>query len=352
MNHENFAEEILFKLADCSAISGFEQKSLSALQSVFASLAAEAARDPMGNTTFLKKGGAGRGKIMLAAHFDEIGLMITGMDERGILTFTPVGGIDHKTLLNQTVIVHGRRDLKGIICYEPRSLLRETERNIAVPSSRMGIDLGLPAAKVRELIRPGDIVSIEGRNLRLLNGLASGKAFDNRAGITAMAVCLRELTRLRHAHDVYAVATVQEEVGLRGAAVSSHQIEPDIAFILDVTHAQTTDSKDKVKVALGKGPVIALGPNIHSGLLRYVRTCAKDHRIPVQLDPTPRATGTDARVIQLTGAGIPTALLSVPLRYMHSSIETISLSDIVSCGILLAQLIANLPEDLEEILCF
>jgi endoglucanase len=124
-----------------------------------------------------------------------------------------------------------------------------------------------------------------------------------------------------------------------------------MALVVDVTHAQTTDSKSQVNICLGKGPAAALGPNIHSSLLRYLRACAKENRIPLQLNPTPGPTGTDARVIQLIRAGIPTALLAIPLRYMHSSIETVSLQDIVSCGVLLAQLIANLPENLEDVLC-
>lgn len=363
MNHEKFAAEALLSLSELSGVSGYEKQSLAVLKSLFADLATEIIEDHMGNTIFIKKGKDNKkskqmsepigeaGKIMLAAHFDEIGLMVTQIDGKGILRFVPVGGIDNKTLLNQAVIVHGKTDLHGVVCYEPKAFLAEKERDTAVNSGKMGIDLGLPAEKVREAVKPGDIVSISSKNLRLLNDLVSGKAFDNRAGITVMAICLRELGRLKHKHDVYAVASVQEEVGLRGAATSSYHIDPDAAFVIDVTHAQTTDSKNQVNISLGKGPAAALGPNIHSGLLSYLRECAKENRIPLQLNPTPGPTGTDARVIQLTKSGIPTALLAIPLRYMHSSIETVSLQDIVSCGVLLAHLIANLPENLEDSLC-
>jgi endoglucanase len=142
---------------------------------------------------------------------------------------------------------------------------------------------------------------------------------------------------------------VQEEVGLRGGKTSSEKILPALAVVIDVTHAQTLDTKNQVSINLDKGPVLTIGPNIHPELLKGMTQAAEENRIPYQIQPTAGPTGTDARIIQLAGHGIPTALLSVPLRYMHTSVETASIKDIADCGKLLAYYIASLPEDLEEL---
>jgi endoglucanase len=150
---------------------------------------------------------------------------------------------------------------------------------------------------------------------------------------------------------VIAVTTVQEEVGLRGAITGSDKIEPSIAVVIDVTHAQTMDTKNQVSINLDKGPAIPVGPNIHPEVLAKMIKTAEENRIPYQIQPIAGPTGTDARVIQLAGHGTPTGLISIPLRYMHTSVETASLKDITNCGKLLAYFIASLPEDLEELSC-
>lgn len=346
------AKRILNELSEKSGVSGYEHFLQPDLNDLFTSFETTLSSDCLGNCYFEKKGFNSKQSIMLAAHSDEIGLMVTHIDQRGFLHFTAVGGIDGRTLIHQEVIVHGLKDVNGIICFIPSQDNMDAERKRAIDPINMVIDIGYGQERANEIVKPGDIVSIVRKPLNLLNEITSGKALDDRAGITVLAICLNELNRIKHRHNVIAVATVQEEIGLRGALTSSQRLNPSIAIAVDVTHAQTLDSKSQVNTYLGKGPVITLGPNIYPDIFSRLVSSAKEHRLPYQLQPVPGPTGTDARVIQLVGYGIPTGLVSIPLRYMHTSLETASLSDIVDCGRLLACFIASLPEDLEELTCY
>ncbi len=322
----------------------------SLIQGVFNQFPAEISKDFMGNNYVIKKGIKSKQAVMLAAHLDEIGLIVTYFDNLGFVHFSTVGGIDQRTLLNQEVIIHGREDINGVVSLVSREKLTASKKSFLIDD--LIIDIGYSQEKTVQLVKPGDVVSIKREPFTMLNQNIAGKALDDRAGITVMAVCLNELCRIDHKHDVIAVATVQEEVGLRGAFTGTDRIKPEIAVAIDVTHAQTLDTKAQVNIQLGKGPVITLGPNIHPRIYSGLQTAAKENRIPYQIQPVAGPTGTDARVIQLSGQGIPTGLVSIPLRYMHTSVETISVLDVVDCGKLLAYYIASLPEDLEELSCF
>lgn len=346
-----FAKNILASLSEESGVSGYEQGLEPRIRTIFQPLVNEIFQDTFGNIYLIKKGKFEQSSVMLAAHMDEIGLVVTDIDSRGFLHFIPVGGIDERTLLYQEVIVHGKEDILGIICSKPRGLISEDEKNKPVSIRQMGIDVGLSLEEVRKVIKPGDIVSIKRKIIELMNNIVSGKSIDDRVGLAVLAVCLNELKKLKHNYNVYAVATVQEEVGLRGAVTSTYRLKPDLAVAVDVTHAQTPDTK-KVNIKLGQGPVISVGPNIFPKIFDQLCNCAKTNRIPYQVQPVPGPTGTDARAIQLTNSGIPTGLLSIPLRYMHTSVETIALQDIVNSGKLLAYFISSLPDDLEELVCY
>jgi len=310
----------------------------------------ETSTDRFGNIYFRKKGRQSNYSIMVAAHLDEIGLMVKYIDSRGYLRFTTVGGIDPRTLPAQEVYVHGRETLLGIIGSIPPHIQHEKSEK-AMKIDDLAIDVGLPYDKVIALVQVGDPVTIKRECVSLLNDLVAGKALDDRAGIVVMLQCLLELQKLYHAHDVIFVATSQEEVGIRGAITSAYTINPDIGIAVDVTHAVTPDTKGQVNIELKKGPTIALGPNIHPKIYDHLIKTAKENRIPHQIEPIPGASGTDAWAIQVTRSGIPTGLVSIPLRYMHTSVETVSMQDITNAGSLLAYFIASLPDDLEEFLC-
>lgn len=345
------AKAFLKELSEHHGVSGYECLIAPLVIQEFQSSAEEVQTDRFGNIYALKKGKTGRYKIMLAAHMDEIGLMVKKIDPRGFLRFTTIGGVDQRTLLSQEVIIHGRQPILGVIGSMPPHLVQE-DGNKAVKIEDMGIDVGMPYEEIHNVIQVGDIISLKRSPLELLGGLLAGKSFDDRAGVVVMQICLQELHHLHHAHDVIAVITTQEEVGLRGAITSTHTLNPDLAITIDVTHATTPDTKGQVSVELGKGPALALGPNIHPVVYKGLSEAAQDARIPYQILPIAGMTGTDAWAIQVAQAGVPTGLLSIPLRYMHTSVETLDIQDVVYSGLLLAHYIASLPEDLEGSICY
>jgi len=346
------AREYLSLLSVGSGVSGYESSIASMVMERFKPLTDEMSCDSIGNVYALKKGNKRRAKIMLAAHMDEIGLIVKKIDSRGFLRFTSIGGVDQRTLLSQEVLVHGRQTISGIIGALPPHMLQNGDLDQAVKMEEMVIDVGLSPASVNEVIQVGDIITLRRETYSLLNNVIAGKSLDDRAGVVVMMVCLEELSHLQHAHDVIAVATIQEEVGVRGALTSSYTLNPDLAVAIDVTHASTPDTKGQVTIDLGKGPAVAMGPNIHPAIYRHFADTAKEHRLPIQIEPIPGASGTDAWAIQVTQEGIPTGLISIPLRYMHTSVETLDMQDVLNSGKLLAHFIASLPEELEEFLCY
>jgi putative aminopeptidase FrvX len=346
------AKEFLRLLSRESGISGNEASVAALIRAEFELLSDEVNIDTFGNVLALKKGSKKSSRIMLAAHMDEIGLIVHKIDERGFLRFISIGGIDPKILLSQEVIVHGRRQIPGIIGSIPPHLLTEGDTDKAVKMEDMAVDVGLPVEMVHKVIQVGDIISLQRDSCELLGNIVAGKSFDDRAGVVVLKICLEELSRLHHSHDVIAVATTQEEVGIRGALTGAYSLNPDMAIVIDVVHGCTPDTKGQVNIELGKGPSVALGPNIHPVIYQHLSETALLQRLPMQTEPLPGPSGTDAWAIQVTQAGIPTGLVSIPLRYMHTTVETLDLQDVLNCGKLLAYAIASLPDDLEGLLCY
>ncbi len=343
----------LKRLSEATGISGHEAGVRSVVQDLLAGLADEIRTDKMGNLIALKRGAGRRDedrpapKVMFAAHMDEIGLIVSKI-EKGFLHFTQVGGFDQRVLLGQEVIVHARQPLPGIIASQPPHVLPEDKRDKVVEMSDLMIDVGLSEAEVNERVRIGDLVTLRSTPVELQGGLLSGKALDDRACIAAMAVCLDMLRSRYHTWDVYAVATVQEEVSLLGAFTSTFGILPDVGVALDVTFGDQPGVAENRTLGMGKGPAIALGPNIHPRLFDQLVQVAKANELPYQVDPEPGPTGTDAWAIQITRAGIPTALVGIPLRYMHTPVETVSTRDVQRTGRLLADFVASLDDTFLE----
>ncbi|KLU58949.1 putative aminopeptidase YsdC [Peptococcaceae bacterium CEB3] len=343
-------ENFLRLLSEGSGVSGYESGLTAFLENEFAAWSDRVYTDKFGNLYAGKDGKGGKYTVMLAAHMDEVGLVVTQVDERGFIRFTDVAGIDARTLLGQEVVIHGSREVAGVIGSMPPHLLRATEVDQALKMENLGVDVALPAEAARALIQVGDIITIKRRVRKLLNQVLAGKSFDDRAGVAVMAVCLEELSERRFYPNVVAVATTQEEVGLRGAVTAAFSLHPDLGIAIDVTHAAGPDSPATLE--LGKGPAIALGANVHPAIYRQLVQSARSARLPYQVEPIPGTSGTDAWAMQVSREGIPTGLLSVPLRYMHTSVETLDLQDVVLTGKLLAEFIAGLPEEGEELLCF
>lgn len=336
---------LLKSLSEASGVSGYEDQVRELVVEAFTALADEVRVDSMGSVIALKKGVGPepRHRVMLAAHMDEIGLIVSKLD-RGFLRFTQVGGFDVRTLMGQEVIVHGRRDLPGIIGSRPPHVLSADERDKPVPMDELFIDVGLMEVELGTAVRIGDLVTIRRPFIELKNGLVSGKAFDDRAAVVSVALCLDALQTLKHEWDVYAVATVQEEVGVRGATTSTYGIVPDIGIAIDVGFGKQPGVSERDAIELDKGPALTIGPNIHPAMWSELKRVADTFEIPVQVEVDPRPTGTDARAIQVTREGIPTALLSIPLRNMHTPIETLATKDLARTGRLMAQFIAGLDD--------
>ncbi|MBN1583633.1 MAG: M42 family metallopeptidase [Anaerolineae bacterium] len=334
-------------LSQASGVSGYEDRVRAIVQETFAPLSDEMRTDAMGNLIALKRGSGGDGprrKVMLAGHMDEIGLIVTALD-KGFLRFTQVGGFDVRTLMGQQVIVHGRQDLPGIIGCRPPHVLSAEDRKKPVPMDELFIDVALSQAELEKQVRVGDLITIRRELIELQNDLVCGKAFDDRAAVVAIGVCLDTLQSLQHEWDVYGVATVQEEVGLRGAITSAFGIVPDVGIAIDVGFGRQPGVGDQDgAIDLGKGPALCMGANIHPAVFERLKSLADELEIPFQVEISPGRTGTDAWAIQVTQDGIPTGLLSLPLRSMHTPIETLSIKDVARTGRLLAHFIASLDE--------
>ena len=343
-------KELIKTLSDLRGISGYEYRISDKIAEFFSPYADEVRKDALGNIIAVKRCGKDNApKIMIEAHTDEIGLMVSGIDKNGFILFVPVGGVDKRILPASEVIVHGIKDLKGVIGAKPPHLQNPGEQNKSSEMSDMAIDVGMNEEQVRAVVSIGDSITFA-QSVGEMGGQFSGKTLDDRAGVAAIVTVMKNLTKLRLDADVYAVAAVQEEVGLRGAKTAAYGVCPDIAVSIDVCHGITPDNS-KNAFEVGDGVVISIGPNIHPKLFERLKKTAAEHHLKVQYDVDGGDTGTDAWAIQVSRMGVPTALLSIPLKYMHTSVETLCVSDVEITAELLTFFIHNIGEDTEGWLC-
>lgn len=287
--------------------------------------------------------------LMLAAHMDEIGLMVTYVSDEGFLSIAAIGGVDAAILPGMRVDVHAQGGtLRGVVGRKPIHLIDADERKNVTPLDKLVIDLGMPAKDVKKKVRVGDSITIAAGFEQFGRGMAVSRAFDDKVGVF---IACRVMEKLADDPDYggnfVAAITVQEEIGTRGAMTSAHAVMPDVALAFDVTHATDYPGIDKSKhgnIVCGGGPVIARGPNINPVVFERLVKAAEDEGIPYQLEAEPSVTGTDARAIQVTREGIPTGLVSIPLRYMHTPTEVISLDDVSATIRLIARFAADLDE--------
>jgi endoglucanase len=304
------------------------------------------------NNIYVNKKGNGKNRIMLMAHADEIFLMVTEIIENGFIKFKAVG-LDPKVLVSQEVYIHGKEKLTGIIGIKPPHLMSTVEKEKTISIDNLLIDTGYSKESLEKLVRVGDYVTLKRNFYELLNNNVSCKAIDDRAGITAMYKCCKDLAKLNHEADVIFVCSAQEEVGHRGAKAACYDFKPDLAIAIDVTFDSGSFGAKDRENQLGKGPVICVGPNIHPKLKNYIIKVAEEFHIPYQVEVEPGNTGTDAWDIQVAGLGVPTLLISIPEKYMHTSVEVVNMEDIKNTGKLLAKFIEKIgKEELEGLLCF
>lgn len=333
----------LEKITQKDGVSGYEKNVSELIAGAFSAYVDETRTDHLGNLIFLKRGQGERPpRLLICAHMDEIGLIVTKIEEHGFLRFTSLGGFDMRTLPGQEVTIYGRETLPGIIGFRLPHLHTQQEKSRSVKMEDLYLDTGLPPKIVHKSIPVGSVAAIKRDFLTLRHNCRAGKALDDRAGVAALWQCARELTKIRHEADLYLVATVQEEVGTRGAVVSTYGISPDVGIAVDVCHGDFPGALEHEVSPLAQGPVVTAGPNIHPLVGEKLRQIAAAYHLPCQQDVSSGPTGTDARAIQVSLEGIPTGLLSIPLRYMHTSVELVNLEDVKVSGLLLAYFVAGI----------
>ncbi len=337
---------LLKSLITTPGLSGYEAPIREVIEAAWQPITDELSVSPLGSLHGLKNGIASepRPTILIAAHMDAIGLMVTSVVD-GFLKVTEIGGLDARVLPGQLVIVHGRQDLPGVIVQPPAHLLPASAREGPVPLKYLLVDTGLRPQRVKQLVRTGDLISFSQEPIQLQSDTLAGRSLDNRASVAALTLCLQELQSRRHAWDVWAVATTQEEETLGGAKTSAFLLHPDLAVAVDVTWGKSPGTPEHKTFPLDKGPTLGWGPNIHPGLHRSFKQLAEQLEIPYAVEVMPRHSGTDAFSLQVATEGIPTMVVSIPLRYMHTPVEVVALKDIRRAAHLLSEFIAHLDID-------
>ena len=326
--------DLLKKLANAPGVSGFEGDVRNIITNELENYVDEITIDNLGNLITSKKGKDDGKKIMLAAHMDEIGLMIKYIDKNGFIKFTKIGGISDQTLLNHRVLIHtAKGKVPGVIGSKPPHLMKPEDRKKVVKHEDMVIDIGAGSRKEAEkLVSVGDPITLKQEFTQLANSMLTGKSFDNRV---SCAIIVEVMKRIESAATIYGVGTVQEEVGLKGAKTSAFRINPDMAIALDVAVAGDHPGikEGEAPACAGKGPVIVLTDASGNGIITHPKvkelliSTAEAKEIPYQLIVSEGGT-TDATAIYLTREGIPSGVLSPAVRYMHSPVEVVNLKDI------------------------
>jgi putative aminopeptidase FrvX len=281
-------------------------------------------------------------RLLVLGHIDEIGLIVTHIDDEGFLWFRAVGGWDAEILVGQRLVVDtSGGPVSGVVGKKPIHLQREDDRKKIADIRELHIDVGArDGAQARELVRIGDVAVIDTRPAELPNGRLTSRALDNRLGSYAALQAARLVSEAGGGQwELTAVAAAQEEITFGGSRTSAFALEPDAAIVVDVTHATDApgiDAKEAGKHELGSGPVLSRGSTLNHGLFELLLQTAQDEKIPFTVEASARATGTDADAVQVSRGGVPTALVSIPIRYMHSPVELVQLEDVHACARLIA----------------
>lgn len=298
------------------------------------------------NSVTAKLGNSGP-RVMVSAHHDEIGMVVRDIEEDGCLRIHRNGGVDPRILPSLEVSVVSRTGpLYGVVGAKPPHLLSEADRKTAVKFEDLYVDIGYPAEKVRELVRVGDPVVMLSKPVKLAGGRMASKTMDDRASVASMLIAMEMFKKLNTPAQAYFVASSQEEVGCKGAATAAYAIDPDFAIAVDVTHAEGPGTGKWEAFPIEKMTIVS-GPNLHPMLTKMAEEVADKWRIPYHREICSGVTGTDAAAIQIARGGIPTILLSVPLRYMHTTVETGVISVIEDVGRLMALFIDEIAREWE-----
>lgn len=334
--------EFLRAICDAPSPSGYEQPAARVYRERASAYADLVETDSHGNTWAALNPDAPQ-RIMLSGHMDEIGFQILHVSDEGLLYFAGIGGHDSMVPVGQRVWVHGKERVAGVVGRKPIHLLEGDEKEKRPQLHDLWIDIGAKdKAEAESVVSVGDCATYQWEFAPLLGGRAAARGFDNKMGAFIVAEALRLLKEeggLDPGVGVFAVATVQEEIGLRGATTAAYALAPKSGLAVDVDFAIDTPGLSKSRygdAAMGKGPTVTKGANINPVVLGLLLQAAQEDGIPYQLTAEPRGTGTDANAMQLSRGGVATGLVGVPIRYMHSPGEVLELSDVEHCARLMA----------------
>ncbi|MEM1485146.1 M20/M25/M40 family metallo-hydrolase [Oscillospiraceae bacterium PP1C4] len=332
--------KMILKLSEASGISGMETGAVEAAKNMLAGLG-ECSVTALGSLLCkVKSASPDKPHIMLTAHIDEIGLIVTYIDDDGFLRVGNCGGIDRSMLLAAQVIVHtADGTLSGVVCTIPPHLNPDDTKVPKVED--IYIDVGMDAAAAREKIALGDRVSFVSEAQEMLGGKVCAKSIDDRGGCVSVILAAKQLAQAKLDCSVTVALTSMEEVGGQGAKTAAYQLMPAHAIAVDVSYGHTPDAARHKCGVVGEGPMLGISPILDNGMFAQMKASAKRHEIPYQLEVMGGNTGTDADEIATTGAGVRCALLSIPLRYMHTPIEIVAVSDVEAVANLIAAYVTD-----------
>ncbi len=339
---EQAAHDFLVRLLETPSASGYEEPVQKLVREYLKGSAETIETDSHGNVIGTANP-TGATRMFLAGHCDQIGLIVQHIDADGYISVQPIGGWDPMQLIGSRVVIWtASGGIPGVMSRKPIHLLSDEERKTVPKMKDLWIDIGAnDKADAESVVRIGDSATFELKYQPLRNGLAASVVIEafRRAVASGPLPCALAVA-----------STVQEEIGLRGAKTSCHRVDPHVAIAVDVTHATdcpTIDKKTEGDISLGKGPVVYRGPNMHPQVVERLLTAGTEHSIPVQVSAIGRATPTDANVLQVNRSGVATGLVSVPNRYMHSAVETVSLADADQTADLLAAFCRGLEGEID-----
>ena len=343
------AKQFLIKLLETPSPSGYERPIQDVVRNYASDFADEISTDLHGNVIACGNP-AGAVRVMFAGHCDQIGLLVTQIDDGGFIYAQTIGGWDPQQLIGQRMTIWtAEGPIPAVIARKPIHLLEEDERKLVVKLKELWLDIGAAdKEEARLAVQIGDPITLELGYQEMRNGLANSPGMDDKTGVWVVMEALRRAEQRSLRCALYAVSTVQEEIGLRGARTSAYGIDPHVGIAVDVTHATdcpTIDQRQGGEISLGRGPVVYRGPNMNPVATARLLSIADEQEIPRQMAALGIATPNDANSMQITRAGVATAVVAIPNRYMHSAVEMISLDDVDHAAELLAEFAVSIADD-------
>lgn len=334
-------QEILTKLCSVSAPTGFESQACAVATELLRPYMDEVWQNPLGSVIGVKRCGKENAKkLLLDAHLDEIGFIVTGHKD-GFLRFAPLGGVDPRMLPDRELVIMSNPPRIGIVACTPPHVQTAEEQNKSLPIKDLFIDVGLSQEEAEKQIPIGTPATYVGTCNRLGEDFLWGKAMDDRACFASLLGALELLQGKTLDCDLYILGSVDEERGSSGAITAMWELAPNACVAVDVTHGDTPDGKKMDMFPLGEGPAIGRGPNCTKWMAEKFFALAKQEGIPVQTEVMAGSSGTNGWPMQISREGVPTAVISLPLRYMHTPLETLHLKDLENTAKLLASFVAE-----------